>query len=392
MRSAGLYFKLSNSIFLCYNCYMERVLTALSGLGTKEADFQHCYDIIASQNCCPKIIIFFSDIDDLWYYAKELKEKFPEATSIGCSTCINFSTDGYSEKGLSVMAIYSGVECSSGLIFEVSRHPKNYSQHVREALKSLTSTDNTCCLEFTTSGFRCEELVLDTFEELLKETEIKVAGSTAGSNKDDKTSYVALNGDIYVETCAFIFIHNLQGKIQLYRENLFRPTSHQLRITDVDCEQQRVYEFENRPAAEVLSNLLNVEKSNLLQTLKVNPIGRIEGKDILISEAKEVMPDDSIIYYTRLYNMTRVVLLEIDNFDSVWDETNRHMKKLLPSPSFTIAVHCFSRTKLLKEVNRFDDFSKRLSSLLGKYIGVSGYGEQIMYNNLNQSLVLISFE
>ncbi len=371
---------------------MERVLTALSGTGSKESDFQICYDIIASQNCSPKIIIFFSDYSDLWYYAKQLKEKFPEATSIGASTCMNFCTDGYSEKGLSVMAIYSGVECSSGLIYEVSRHPKNYSQHIREALKSLTSTDNTCCLEFTTSGFRCEELVLDTFEEILRGTDIKVAGSTAGSNHDEKTSLVALNGDIYIESCAFIFIHNLQGRVQLYRENLFRPTAHQLRITDVDCEQQRVYEFENKPAAEVLCNLLNVDKENLLQTLKTNPIGRIEGKNILISEAKEVMPDDSIIYYTRLYNMTRVVLLEIDHFDSVWDETSKHMKKLLPNPSFTIAVHCLSRTKLLKQENRFDDFSKRLSTMLGKYIGVSGYGEQIMYNNLNQSLVLIAFE
>ena len=371
---------------------MERSLVALSGTGSKENDFKICCEKIFSQNCSPKIIIFFSDHDDLWYYAKQLKETFPEATSIGASTCINFCTEGYSEKGLSVMAIYNGVECSSGLIFEVSRHPKNYVQHIREALKSLTSTDNTCCLEFTTSGFRCEELVLDTFEEILQGTDIKVAGSTAGSNIDEKTSLVALNGDIYVETCVFIFIHNMQGKIQLYRENLFRPTSHQLRITDVDCEEQRVYEFENKPAAEVLCNILNVEKNELLQVLKKNPIGRIEGNNILISEAKEVMPDDSICYYTRLYNMTRVVLLEIDHFDSVWDETEKHMKKLLPNPSFSIAVHCMSRAKLLKTENRFDDFSKRLTTTLGRYIGISGYGEQMMYNNLNQSLVLICFE
>ena len=371
---------------------MERCLVAISGTGSKENDFLICEEKISSQNSSPKIIIFFSDHNDLWFYAKKLKETFPEATSIGCSTCMNFCAEGYSEKGLSVMAIFSGVECSSGLIYEVSRHPKNYSQHIREALKSLTSTDNTCCLEFTTSGFRCEELVLDTFEELLEGTGIKVAGSTAGSNIDEKTSLVALNGDIYVETCAFIFIHNMQGKIQLYRENLFRPTTHQLRITDVDCEQQRVYEFENKPAAEVLCILLNVDKKNLLSYLKTNPIGRIEGDNILISEAKEIMPDDSIVYYTRLYNMTRVMLLEIDHFDSVWAETAKHMKKLLPNPSFSIAVHCFSRTKLLLEQNRFDDFTKRLTTTLGKYIGVSGYGEQIMYNNLNQSLVLIAFE
>ena len=90
--------------------------------------------------------------------------------------------------------------------------------------------------------------------------------------------------------------------------------------------------------------------------------------------------------------MTRVMLLEIDHFDSVWDETQKHMKKLLPDPSFSIAVHCLSRTRLLQKENRFNDFLESLTSTLGKYIGVSGYGEQIMYNNLNQSLVLISFE
>ena len=215
---------------------MERCLLAISGTGQKETDFAKCYEKLASQNCCPKIIIFYSDYEDLWYYAKQFKEKFADATSIGCSTCINFCTEGYCEKGLSAMAIYSGVECSCGLIYEVSRHPKNYSQHIRDALKSLTNTDNTCCVEFTTSGFRCEELVLDTFEEILRDTNIQVAGSTAGSNIDEKTSAVALNGDIYIETAAFIFIHNLEGKIQLYRENLFRPTSHQLRITDGNCE------------------------------------------------------------------------------------------------------------------------------------------------------------
>ena len=149
------------------------------------------------------------DYDDLWYYAKQLKEKFPEATSIGASTCINFCTDGYCEKGLSVMAIYSGVECSSGLVYEVSRHPKNYSQHIREALKSLTSTDNTCCLEFVTSFGKGEELVLDTFEEVLDGTGIRVAGGSAGSPSERRESFVSLGKDLFKQSCVFVFIHNL---------------------------------------------------------------------------------------------------------------------------------------------------------------------------------------
>ena len=74
------------------------------------------------------------------------------------------------------------------------------------------------------------------------------------------------------------------------------------------------------------------------------------------------------------------------------DETAKHMKKLLPNPSFSIVVHCISRTNLIKKEGKFDNFINRLSTMLGKYIGVSGYGEQIMFNCLNQSLVLICFE
>jgi len=371
---------------------MERSLLAFSGSGIKEDDYKLCYDKIASQNSSPKVIIFFSDYDDLWYYAKQLKEDFPEATSIGCSSCMIFSTEGCSDKGLSALAIYNNVECSSGLLYEVSRHPKNYSRHIHEALKSLNSTDNTVCIEFTTSGFRCEELVLDTFEEILKGTDIKVAGSTSGSNRGANTSAVALNGDIYIESCAFIFIHNLSGKIHLYRENLFRPTSHLLLTTDVDCEKLRVYEFDNKPAADVLCKLLHVERKNLLEKLKYNPVGRIDGGNILISEAQEIMEDGSITFYSRLYNQSKVVLLEMDNFNSVWDETKTVISSLTNKPSFSIAVHCYSRMVMLKDMQCFDDFTKRLNSTLGKYVGVCGFGEQIMYHNLNQSLVLIIFE
>ena len=296
---------------------MERSVVALTSSSVNEEAYSEIQIQLDSHEVSPKLIIFFSEVNMLWFFSQKLQKRYPDAVVIGSSTYVNFNSEGYSHSGASVIAINSDIEVAAGLIFDIDRHPGMYKAHITKALNQLSSCENTCCLEFMTAFGKSEELVLDTFEEILRGTNIKVAGSTAGSNIDEKTSAVALNGDIFVESCAFIFIHNLQGKIQLYRENLFRPTTHQLRITDVDCEQQRVYEFESKPAAEVLCNLLNVDKANLLKTLKINPIGRIEGENILISEAKEIMSDDSIVYYTRLYNMTRVVLLEIDHFDSV---------------------------------------------------------------------------
>ena len=61
---------------------MERCLVALSGTGIKENDFEICNKTISSQNTSPKLIIFYSNHEDLWYYAKKLREIYPEATSM----------------------------------------------------------------------------------------------------------------------------------------------------------------------------------------------------------------------------------------------------------------------------------------------------------------------
>ena len=48
-----------------------------------------------------------------------------------------------------------------------------YKAHIKQALDKLSSFENTCCLEFVTSFGKGEELVLDTFEEVLEETGIQ---------------------------------------------------------------------------------------------------------------------------------------------------------------------------------------------------------------------------
>lgn len=56
-----------------------------------------------------------------------------------------------------------------------------YKAHIKQALDKLSSLENTCCLEFVTSFGKGEELVLDTFEEILEGTGIRVAGGSGQS-------------------------------------------------------------------------------------------------------------------------------------------------------------------------------------------------------------------
>lgn len=371
---------------------MKRCLVTCSSNQSKETNFEHCCEEIKAEGKNPILLIFFSDEDDLWYYAKELHEAFPEATSIGSTTFINFSSVGLAHSGLSVMAIFSGIECSAGLLFEVDRHPRNYILHIKEALKNISTLENTCCMEFTTPFMDSEELVLDTFKEAFKGMDIPLFGGSAGTSDSIKKGFVALNGDIYQNTCAFVFIHNQNGKIHLYKENIFERTLHQFIATDVDCEERKVYEYDDQPAADVLAKALNVDLEDLPEVLPAHPMGRIVNNEIFITESNKIYSDGSISYFSRVYNHTKMVLLEVSDFETVWKETAEEIHKVIPAPSFSVSIHCFSRTKLFEKENKLYHFISTLKANYGDFIGLSGFGEQLGFIHLNQSMVIAVFE
>lgn len=370
---------------------MERCIVALTSSSVNEEAYSEIKAQLDAHSVSPKVIIFFSDLDMLWFFSARLKENYPDAIVIGSSTYVNFSSEGYSHCGACVMAINDGVEVSAGLLFDIERHPAMYKLHIKEALSKLSSYENTCCIEFMTAFGKGEELVLDTFEEMLEGTGIQVAGSSAGAAPERTETYVALNGDIFKNTCAFVFIHNLTGRVGIYRENMFRPTSHKLVATYADCEERLVFEYNERPAAIVLAEALGISVKELPEVLYMHPMGRIAGDEIYITEAEKVYEDGSISYFSRIYNQTKILLLEADDVRRVWKETEQRVLEDIKKPSFTIAVNCLARSKYFENEGCFGEFVNALRSY-GKFIGVSGYGEQMNFIHLNQTMVLLVFE
>ena len=59
--------------------------------------------------------------------------------------------------------------------------------------------------------------------------------------------------------------------------------------------------------------------------------------------------------------------------------------------AFSISINCFLRTMLFESENCFGEFVNQLRSY-GHFIGVSGYGEQLDFIHLNQTMVLLVFE
>ena len=370
---------------------MERCVVALTSSSVNEEAYKEIQTQLDANEVKPILLIITTEVDMLWYFAQKLQQHYPDAVIIGSTTYINYSSEGYSHCGASVMAINSGIEVAAGIIFDVDRHPSMYKAHIKQALDKLSTYENTCCLEFVTSFGKGEELVLDTFEEALEGTGIRVAGGSAGSPSDRRESFVSLGKDLYKQSCVFVFIHNLEGKIGFFRENVYKPTSYKFTATYVDCEERLVVEYNNKPAAEILAQTLNVPLDQLKDNLFQHPMGRLVDGDIFITSADQLFEDGSISYFSRIYNHTKMLLLEPDDVRRVWKETANRVSDQMKDTAFSISINCFLRTMLFESENCFGEFVNQLRSY-GHFIGVSGYGEQLDFIHLNQTMVLLVFE
>ena len=341
----------------------------------------------------PLLVIFTSDNANFGWYSRMLSNSFPEATVIGTTSNVIYSNKGTARTGLTVLAVTMGVSVTSGLLFEASRYPKRSADSIRKALNGFP-TDNSVCLEFNASAENCEELIMDTFRDIMKDTGIPLVGCSGSTAENpDRPSAVSLNGILYMDTCAFVLIHNEMGKISIVKENMFKPTKHFFIATDVDCDARKVYEFDHKGATGVVANALAIPEDELSANTFFHPLGRIEDGDLSIVGVRELFPDNSMSFFSRIYNETRVELLDpIEPVEDVWADTSAKVHANIPEPSFSIIINCFSRMRYFVEQGKFAEYDRSLAEDYGDFIGLSGHGEQFMYKHLNQTMLILTFE
>lgn len=377
---------------------MERCIAAFSGRSGRIGEtcsFDDVYERL-SGNGIPKLVIFSSDFDNFSLYTGLFREKFPEAHIIGMSSDCVYSSEGFSETGLSALAVYSGIEISCGVLHEAGRCPVKYISSVKRAIDELgisaSDADRICCLEFTASEEYNEELVLDTFREARLDKKIPLFGSSAAVRRGTERSYVSLDGEVYEDESAFVFIRNLNGRIAVMSENTYRPTGKYFTATDVDCDSKTVYEFSGRPAAAHLASLIGADIPVVARDIARYPIGRIYDDIIYISTGRSVGKDASITFGSTVYNYSDTVLLEPDDPHTVSDRLISDIDGLGFAPSFSVAVNCAFNFDIFADTGITGSFIKRLAGKAGVFAGVSGKCEQLGCANVSKTMLLAVFE
>lgn len=340
----------------------------------------------------PSLILFFSGVDKFEEHAKGMKERFPEAITMGSTTFATFCKEGAFKETLVILAFEEGIRCQASLLEEVDRYPLKYIERVKECASTFQKPENTICLEFSSALISCEELVLSTLNAVLSKKKIPVFGGSSGDKGKAEKAFISLNGKVYQDACAFVMIENLGGKIKLYRENIYKPTKHYLKSTKVDVRKRIVYEYNNKPAAKVIADALGTTLEQLPKYLDSYPMGRIIGNEMYIVANNSVLNGSAMEYHARIYNNSQVVLLEPDDYKKVIQHTLDQVKKECGKPSFTLMVNCLARSLLFESDGYLNEFATHVGHNLGDYIGFAGYGEQLNEQHFNQTMVLAVFE
>ena len=370
---------------------MERKVTVFGSSAKKEDNFITITSAIekAGDGTEPLLIIFFSDHIDFQWYSVEINRKYPNSIGLGSSSLAVICSGRQASYGISLLAIMSGIECECGIIRDVSTYPMQHVDEVRDVIRSFPYRENTVIFEMVPSFSMCEELVLDTFKEAIGDDKIPLFGGSSGTEAYSGDEYVTLNGRVYTDSCVYVLIHNLRGRILLYKENMYKPTDKVITATDVDCDKRIIYECNGKPA---LAEALNISESEYRDSYTKHPLGRLRDNDIDIMSPSGVGEDGSMTFYARAFSYTKMAILEMDNLELVWRRTKTAIKESGINPDFSIAVNCGSRSLLFRMIDKMDTFCSTLYDNYGDYVCCCGFGEQLNSLHCNETLVIGLFE
>ena len=337
----------------------------------------------------PKVIIYTSTLELFPDITKEIQSRYPECVTAGVTSYITFTEAGNLQDTLSVFAIEGECEFAGGVMEDAIRHPMQYADDILACKNKLSDCENTICLTFTVAYRQCEEIIQVTLKKILGD--LPVIGTSAG-NTGSEVTYIAFNGSIYDKGCVYLFLKNLTGKIAFVRENIYKPTRHTVLATDVDVERRIVYEYDRRPATEVMMKLLHTDEQGLPDALRQHPMGRVVDDDIYITDFKEIVEDTAIAYYARIYGNTGLYLLSMGDYCAVFEDTINRLKEQVAMSTGGIVINCAGRAMFYQERGWMQGFAEQLRVYMNQFFVCSGYGEQMEGQHFNQTMMIIAFE
>ena len=336
----------------------------------------------------PHMILFFANYNMLKDVTALLKDLFPNVPTIG-SCAISYYEKDSTDNKLMIIGFGSDAKVKVGVLRYLSSAPLYDIMGLKKAVAEVGPGDeDSICLELCTND---EERLVTTMNVVLKD-KVPLLGGTVFGVPNGQKAYVAVDGELYEDACCYAVVKNTTGKIRTYSENIYtlKEDIKKHIATKVNMKTKELIQMDYKPASDVYASDLGIPKSQVVDNVLENPLGRVIGDQVYICSQYGIGDGGSLINYKRFNENDTVAILQLRDYQAINDETRRKIKSENPKISFVFSVNCIYRHLLFGQKNHTQGFMDDMATL-GKHVGIVGGGEQYKTQHVNQTMVCAVF-
>ncbi|HZH04872.1 MAG TPA: FIST N-terminal domain-containing protein, partial [Myxococcaceae bacterium] len=264
----------------------------------------------------PQVVTFFaSHHHDGQAISAGLRDRYPAAEVLGCTSAGEFTQAGHSEGGVSALAL--GPQKVRRCVGTLA----DFSSGVQEGVRAATARLGTA-LKVDLRDLDPQRYVGLALMEGLKGREeetndalgeiaplLSFVGGSAGDNLEFKRTRVFYNGESSEDGAALLVLESAVP-FTVLKACSFVPSGTSFDVTRADERNRVVYALNGRPVMEVYAEALGMRPEALnSSTFMKNPLGlMIEGKP-WVRSPQQVLPDGGLKFYCRVFEGKRIDLM-----------------------------------------------------------------------------------
>lgn len=322
--------------------------------------------------------------------ASALKEAFPAARTMGCSTAGEL-VSGELTNG-SLVAMGFGRADLSALDIQVVRDISDpssltgaldgFEAFFGADLRSLSLTEHVgIVLMDGVSG--AEEEIMD---QVGNRSDLFFVGGSAGDDLAFETTHVHADGEAFSGAAVLAVVKPVRG-YEIIKTQSFEAMDVKLVATAVDESTRTVKEFDGKPAAEAYAAALGISAENAAEYFMAHPVGLMVGEEPYVRSPQQVV-DGAIRFYCAVKEGMELTLLEsTDIVGDTQDALSQRVGSGSPATGL-INFNCILRTldlDLKGTSQEYADVFKELPT-----VGFSTYGEAYL-GHINQTATMLLF-
>lgn len=330
--------------------------------------------------------------------ARHLRERFPDAPIVGCTTAGEQLDGEFTTGALVVTGLAdSRVRWATAVMDDLARVDSAAARHATQSLFDALQVDRE---NFDPHQYFCILLVdgLSGKEEILTALVsdalegIPLIGASAGDDLAFRQTHV-FHGGSALSNAAVLVLGHSQRAFSLLKHQHYSPTPAKLVVTRADVARRTVYEFDGYPAVEAYARALGLEPSAVSNDVIIrNPVTFSYAGEVYIRSVQRVDPDGALVFYC---SVEEGMVLEIASKQNMRDALARSLDEFVHRSGraeFMLTFNCILRALESRGSGPDGELSSLFRDASASSLGFDTYGEQLNGLHINQTLVALAFQ